>query len=632
MPGVVSYEKARTKIRRGLGQLTTRSRDAEEVIAHIQKFTKRDRRSSKRNVSDDTTSTKRITQPERSRHANELVHRVLREQMYCTCQSNKMTKQMQREHLVCLLLQPPAQQATSNSLVQFDMLFSSTPFWNKPQLSHWQDIQLLVPSSSNTSNKKRARFADADDCDKDDHVNIMSAKQLLRVDQGQFCSLIGLGADWRLCLSIQEGELLHCFEPLKQIVEHVPGISLAKILSNYYLTARMKLVLAYIIVYSVWQYYDSDWMKTKWTSETIQFMRESNTSGDQGKLFTWKPYLSVHSNDEDPQCYEYNKVAGIVHAYPRIRALGIMLVEIGIGFPLHEDEKQAQPLAARVNSELFKAFNHTKDEKRWKDFDYPDYMSAVRHCLEPDTFNQAPYVEESSTREWKEALKQRRNILYDKVVFPLEDLLQGTKWMDDFTKIAPLDMPSKVAAFQETTAAQEDSEERKVLKPKKKRTKSEKCASEWLLRLKSFNRELAQVAPTVGLNDHSQRVRIAVLDTGYDDNAPFFFLPDVEGRLKGWKDWVDGSDHPKDLHGHGTHLVSLVLKCAPEADIYVARIAESPNQLLDSSENIAKVCISGELIHTILLTCLGDFLGKSKLGGRHHFHVVRLCGRATVHQ
>lgn len=494
---------------------------------------------------------------------------------------------MQREHLVCLLLQPPAQQASINSLVQFDMLFSSTPFWNKAQLSHWQDIQLLVPSSSNTSNKKRARFADADGCDKDDHANVMSAKQLLRVDQGQFCSLIGLGADWRLCLSIQDGELLHCFEPLKQIVEHVPGISLAKILSNYYLTARMKLVLAYIIAYSVWQYYDSDWMKTKWTSETIQFMRESNTSGDQSKLFTWKPYLSVHSNDEDPQCYEYNKVAGIVHAYPRIRALGIMLVEIGIGFPLHEDEKQAQPLAARVNSELFKAFSYTKDEKRWKDFDYPDYMSAVRHCLEPDTFNQAPYIEGSSTREWKEALKQRRNILYDKVVFPLEDLLQGTKWMDDFTKIAPLDMPSKITAI-EPTVVPENSEERKVLKPKKKRTKSEKCASEWLLRLKSFNRELAQVATTVGLKDPSRRVRIAVLDTGYDDNAPFFFLPDVEARLKGWKDWVDGSDQPKDLHGHGTHLVSLALKCAPEADIYVARIAESPNQLLDSSENVAK--------------------------------------------
>ncbi|KAJ5443340.1 subtilisin-like protein [Penicillium cf. griseofulvum] len=578
---------ARTKIRRGLGQLTTHSRDSEEVIAHIQKFTKRDRKSFKRDEGDDITSINRTTRPERSRQVNELVHRALREQMCCTCQSNEMREQMQTEHLVCLLLQPPAQQATSNSLVQFDMLFSSTPFWNESQLSHWQDVELLVPSSSFTINTKRARFADEDD-DKEQHANIMSAKRMLRVDPGQFCRLITLGANCRLCLSIQDGELLHCFKPPKQVFAHAPGISLAKILSKYHLTARMKLVLAYIIAYSVWQYYDSDWMKTKWTSETIQFMKESNISGDQGKLFTWKPYLSAHFNDEDPECYEYNKIVGVVHDYPRIRALGIMLVELGIGFPLHKDEKRSQPLAAKVNNELFIAFNYTRDEKRWGDFDYPDYMSAVRHCLEPDTFNQAPYVSESSTCEWKEALKQRRNILYDKVVFPLEDLLQGTKWMEDFTKIPPLDKPSKVTTIQEPTVAPDGSEEHKVPNPKKKRTRSETAASKWLLRLKGFNRELAQVAPVVGLSDISRRVRIAILDTGCDDNAPFFFSPDVEGRLKDWKDWVDGSDQPEDCHGHGTHLVSLVLKCAPEADIYVARVAKSPDQLLDSSENVAK--------------------------------------------
>jgi hypothetical protein len=83
--------------------------------------------------------------------------------------------------------------------------------------------------------------------------------------------------------------------------------------------------------------------------------------------------------------------------------------------------------------------------------------------------------------------------LYDKVVFPLEDLLQGTKWMDDFTKIAPLNMPSKITAIQEPTIVPESPKERKVLKPKKKRTKSEKCASDWLLRLKSFNRELSML-------------------------------------------------------------------------------------------------------------------------------------------
>ncbi|KAJ5174596.1 subtilisin-like protein [Penicillium canariense] len=577
---------ARTKIRRGLGQLTTHSRDAEEVIAHIQKFTKCDRKSSKRDESDTITSTKRFTRPERSRHANELFYLTLREQMCCTCQSNGMREHMESKHLVRLLLQPPAQQATSNSLVQFDMLFSSTPFWNESQLSYWQDVELLVPSNNHTSNKKRPRFADTDG--QYTHANIMAAKQMRQVGQGLFCSLIGQGANWRICLSIQEGGLQHCFEPLKQRVDHVPGISLAKILRSYHLTARMKVVLAYIIAYSVWQYYDSDWMKTKWTSETIQFMRESNTSADQGKLFTWKPYLSIHLNDEDSQCYEYSKIAGMVHDYPRIRALGIMLVEIGTGFPLHKDEQQAQPSAAKVNNELFTAISYTQDEKRWRDFDYPDYMSAARHYLAPDTFDQVPYVEESSACEWRQGIKQRRNILYDKVVFPLEDLLQGTKWMEDYTNIAPLDMPSKATTMQETPVAPEGFEQDKMPKPKKKRSKSEKDASKWLSRLRGFNMELAQVARRVGLNDVSRRVRIAILDTGYDDNAPIFFSSGVEGRLKGWKDWVDGSGQPEDCHGHGTHLVALVLKCAPEADIYVARIAKSPIELLDSSENVAK--------------------------------------------
>jgi hypothetical protein len=47
------------------------------------------------------------------------------------------------------------------------------------------------------------------------------------------------------------------------MVEYVPGISLANILELYHLTAKMKLALAYILALSVWQYYDSDWMKTR---------------------------------------------------------------------------------------------------------------------------------------------------------------------------------------------------------------------------------------------------------------------------------------------------------------------------------------------------------------------------------
>ncbi|KAK1148502.1 hypothetical protein N8T08_009507 [Aspergillus melleus] len=522
LQGMTSYEKAQSKIRRGLDHLTKDARNTEGVIAHIAKFTKRDRKASRRDVGDDTTSTKRTAQPQCSKHANEIVHRTLRDVM-------------------CSAL----------------------------------------------SARKRARFADADDASQDT-PSLLSSRRLSRVDRGQFCRLIAVEADSRLCLSVQNEELQHCFEPPRQNVKHVPGIPLATILRNHHLPPRMKVVLAYIIAYSVWQYYDSDWMKTEWTSETIQFMKEARVPGDQEKVYTWKPYLSVHFHSDDPECNEFHKTLGGVHYYPRIRALGIMLVEIGIGFPLFKENNPGQPLAARINKELLTALEYTRDRARWRDFDYPGYMSAISHCLEPDTFNMAPFVEGASSREWREGLKQRRNILYDKVVFPLEELLQGTKWMNDYTKIDPLDVTGKVTKLEQVVIP-EDTEERKA--PKKKRTTTEKAAARWLSRLEEFHKELIQVASTVGLRTPGRPVRIAILDTGYDEGAPFFFLPGVQSRLKGWKDWVDQSDMPQDCDGHGTHLVSLIMKCAPEAELYVARIAKDARTFSDSSEYIAKAIL-----------------------------------------
>ncbi|PYH91064.1 hypothetical protein BO71DRAFT_443449 [Aspergillus ellipticus CBS 707.79] len=92
----------------------------------------------------------------------------------------------------------------------------------------------------------------------------------------------------------------------------------------------------------------------------------------------------------------------------------------------------------------------------------------------------AAFVEGASSREWKEGLKQRRNILYDKVVFPLEELLQGTKWMNDYTQIDPLDISRRVSKFDERPAVLQDTEECKA--PKKKRTPTERAAAKWLSR------------------------------------------------------------------------------------------------------------------------------------------------------
>lgn len=74
--------------------------------------------------------------------------------------------------------------------------------------------------------------------------------------------------------------------------------------------------------------------------------------------------------------------------------------------------------------------------------------------------------------------------------------------------------------------------------------------------------------------------RIAILDTGLDMNHPDF-LYDIERRqrIREHKNFTNskrapGDDDMYDASGHGTHVTGIILDFAPEAQVYVAKIAE----------------------------------------------------------
>ncbi|KAF5021964.1 hypothetical protein F66182_6004 [Fusarium sp. NRRL 66182] len=87
-----------------------------------------------------------------------------------------------------------------------------------------------------------------------------------------------------------------------------------------------------------------------------------------------------------------------------------------------------------------------------------------------------------------------------------------------------------------------------------------------------------------------QRVRVAIIDTGFHvDNGddwkisvdPFLFHADLESRIRDKKNFFSPDDKAPDpddwhdTHGHGTHVARLLLKWAPEADIYIAKITNT---------------------------------------------------------
>ncbi|KAJ3532756.1 hypothetical protein NM208_g8294 [Fusarium decemcellulare] len=78
-----------------------------------------------------------------------------------------------------------------------------------------------------------------------------------------------------------------------------------------------------------------------------------------------------------------------------------------------------------------------------------------------------------------------------------------------------------------------------------------------------------------GTQGSFQNVRVAIVDTGLyiDGNDPVF--QGAESRVKLKQSFVGASHNWIDINSHGTHVARLLLRYAPTAEVYVAKISDS---------------------------------------------------------
>lgn len=154
-------------------------------------------------------------------------------------------------------------------------------------------------------------------------------------------------------------------------------------------------------------------------------------------------------------------------------------------------------------------------------------------------------------------------------------------------------IPGKVGSFDGLPKViDEDSEEYQFLdlmdKMCSKLTKHRSmAANDYIYKLETFIHKHIEKPP----GSFQDMVKIAVLDTGLDSRHGFIKGAIATKQIKTVRSFIENDESTEDTCGHGTHVATLLLKTAPNAQLYVAKVAQTETIPLD--HNIAEVKISG---------------------------------------
>jgi hypothetical protein len=107
-----------------------------------------------------------------------------------------------------------------------------------------------------------------------------------------------------------------------------------------------------------------------------------------------------------------------------------------------------------------------------------------------------------------------------------------------------------------------------------------------------INSDITELIRAAG-NNGKPKVKIAVLDTGCrTDGAWFNTWTDEAGRISNaehWHDFAGEEPLPVDVDGHGTAVVSALLRTARNAEVFVGRVAATRADISDSVKMVVSV-------------------------------------------
>ncbi|KAI0534378.1 S8 family peptidase [Xylaria digitata] len=366
---------------------------------------------------------------------------------------------------------------------------------------------------------------------------------------------------------------------------------------------EQKIKLSYTVARAFWQFYNSELMNVRWTSEDILLFRldpDFLSPGESPEDILLRVFISFPFGDEykEPPAEFYDQ-GPYIHRYPRILYLGIILLEIGLGQTLDMGVASETGLIEHTNRIHRKAELKLRELKntKWDAFASKGYFDeAVENCLE--SFN---FKETESCRRFrhqndpsgKSHLSERRDAFYRKVVAPLFRLANiGFKDSAEPPLIRisnPVLSKPKHVNHEELQQCWDEFDHGKY----SFLSGPSGSGMSFLDHLQAIARHITSCRRRAKT---TKSIRVAILDTGYRKELPYFEDTRRSNRLRGWRDFTEvGSQSVIDTFGHGTFMARLLMHVAPTVDIYVIRVAENTEDLQNHEQHIVDAILHAGL-------------------------------------
>ncbi|KAM0227188.1 hypothetical protein ACHAPO_011725 [Fusarium lateritium] len=410
---------------------------------------------------------------------------------------------------------------------------------------------------------------------------------------------------------------------------------------------KTKRILSLIIGYTVLHLYGTSWLQSGWGSSNIKFFQTmSNTIPLRPFIETQLPKDGATDAADDFEDDEINDMDS-GHCCPELVALAVVLLEINFVKPFSQlaamhniplIETRSGRITLMDVEQVFEGEGSGEEGWRCQIPDESLLLEAIVNCLDPDLWE-----EDGQTLD-DEILRSR---IYEKVIRPLQDHLttgfgikvesldqyakdldfskwsQGIVTQDSYNQSlfrspnigTPCQSPSPASLplrnrFSISTHIDRSMHQYAQLRSMPPYSASDldltaNCNSpqrafqffddqtndgpmfadekeRYKIRKQDYLNVYGKFVGRPFAKSTSAPVKIAILDTGIERGHAL--VEPREESLKGKKNFYNPlQTDVADRHGHGTFTASLIMDYAPDAELYIAKIADKENTRPDAS-------------------------------------------------